>query len=227
MGALLPDCNGRLGCYGFSYQGVTQLLAPAGTAPPDCMAPAMAGWMSGCTGAAKGAHWWHLGLGWGLQLAAQRARRDGHHEAWQEIRRSLVNGDYLLKGLSSSGAMTPKAWPIAGLRTIPINRSNGSGTALKPAGCSNPAADRRLVGPTPQRHPRSLAAQSSGRWQPELHIGPATHLQWWPEAQQRLLDFFDRHLKGSGAAEHPEPMLWDLGNRSWSSRQPKTAAGGA
>ena len=74
----LPDCNGRLGCYGFSYQGVTQLLAPAGTPPPDCMAPAMAGlderlhWS--CEG---GAHWWHLGLGWGLQLAALQAQRRG------------------------------------------------------------------------------------------------------------------------------------------------------
>ena len=25
----LPECNGRLGCYGFSYQGLTQLLGPA------------------------------------------------------------------------------------------------------------------------------------------------------------------------------------------------------
>ncbi len=66
-----PDCNGRIGLYGFSYQGLTQLLAPEDCAPPDCMAPAMCGldernhWS--CEG---GAHWWHLGLGWGLQLAA-------------------------------------------------------------------------------------------------------------------------------------------------------------
>ena len=39
----MPDCNGRIGCYGLSYQGVTQLLAPPHTPPPDCMAPAMAG----------------------------------------------------------------------------------------------------------------------------------------------------------------------------------------
>ena len=39
----LPECNGLLGCYGFSYQGVTQLLAPADAPPPECLAPAMAG----------------------------------------------------------------------------------------------------------------------------------------------------------------------------------------
>ena len=61
----LPECNGRIGCYGFSYQGLTQLLAPPGSPPPDCMAPAMVGlderlhWSS-----EGGAHWWHLGLGW-------------------------------------------------------------------------------------------------------------------------------------------------------------------
>ena len=39
----LPECNGKLGCYGFSYQGLTQLLAPANSQPPECFAPAMAG----------------------------------------------------------------------------------------------------------------------------------------------------------------------------------------
>ncbi|ABX08997.1 CocE/NonD family hydrolase [Prochlorococcus marinus] len=39
----LPECNGRLGTYGFSYQGLTQLLANQGSPPPDCIAPAMTG----------------------------------------------------------------------------------------------------------------------------------------------------------------------------------------
>ena len=66
----LQECNGRLGVYGFSYQGLTQLTAAESAPPPDCTAPAMTGlderrhWS--CEG---GAHWWHLGLGWGLQLS--------------------------------------------------------------------------------------------------------------------------------------------------------------
>ena len=85
----LPNCNGRVGTYGFSYQGLSQLLNAAGSpdALPDCLAPAMAGlderrhWAS-----EGGAHWWALGLGWGLQLAAQRCARDGDAEGWQAIR---------------------------------------------------------------------------------------------------------------------------------------------
>ena len=49
----LPDCNGRLGGYGFSYQGVTQLLAPRNS-PPTAWHRPWRGWMNGCTGAAKG-----------------------------------------------------------------------------------------------------------------------------------------------------------------------------
>ena len=73
----LPGSNGRVGTYGFSYQGLIQLLNDADPcndplALPDCLAPAMAGlderrhWAS-----EGGAHWWALGLGWALQLAAQ------------------------------------------------------------------------------------------------------------------------------------------------------------
>ena len=40
----LPSCNGRVGTYGFSYQGLSQLLNDAadGEGWPDCLAPAMA-----------------------------------------------------------------------------------------------------------------------------------------------------------------------------------------
>lgn len=59
----LDGSNGRVGFYGFSYQGLTQLLSDDPAALPDCLAPAMAGldergdWA--CEG---GAHWWALGL---------------------------------------------------------------------------------------------------------------------------------------------------------------------
>ena len=64
----LPGSNGRVGSYGFSYQGLTQLLNDgAGTDLPDALVPAMCGlderrhWAS-----EGGAHWWSLGLGWAL-----------------------------------------------------------------------------------------------------------------------------------------------------------------
>lgn len=88
-------CNGRIGMYGFSYQGATQLLAaaeqPAGLA---CIAPHMA--------AADLYHGWfyHHGalrlsstLGWGIQMLREDARRLGLREAssaleaaWRDVR---------------------------------------------------------------------------------------------------------------------------------------------
>src|SRR5579864_4402039 len=78
-----PACNGRIGMYGFSYQGATQLLAaveqPEGLV---CIAPHMT--------AADLYHGWfyHHGalrlsstLGWGIQMLREDARRKGLREA--------------------------------------------------------------------------------------------------------------------------------------------------
>ncbi len=76
-------CNGRIGMYGFSYQGATQLLAAA--EQPEglrCIAPHMT--------AADLYHGWfyHQGalrlsatLGWGIQMLREDARRCGLREA--------------------------------------------------------------------------------------------------------------------------------------------------
>ena len=90
-----PECNGRMGMYGFSYQGATQLLAaaedPAGL---QCIAPAMTacdlyrGWFYH-----HGALRLASSLGWGLQMLKADARRlnlreaSSHLEsAWQNVR---------------------------------------------------------------------------------------------------------------------------------------------
>ena len=57
---------------------------------------------------------------------------------------------------------------------------------------------------------------------PELHIGPATHLQWWPEAQTVLLRFFDQHLKQVQTGQD-QLHLWDLGTKQWTSRPQPSA----
>ena len=78
-----PACNGRIGMYGFSYQGATQLLAAA--EQPEglqCIAPHMT--------ATDLYHGWfyHHGalrlsstLGWGIQMLREDARRKGLREA--------------------------------------------------------------------------------------------------------------------------------------------------
>jgi putative CocE/NonD family hydrolase len=98
-----PACNGRIGMYGFSYQGATQLLAAA--EQPEgltCIAPHMT--------AADLYHGWfyHHGalrlsstLGWGIQMLREDARRKGLREAsakleaaWANIRNQASHAPY-------------------------------------------------------------------------------------------------------------------------------------
>jgi putative CocE/NonD family hydrolase len=88
-----PASNGRIGMYGFSYQGATQLLAAA--EQPEgllCIAPHMA--------AADLYHGWfyHHGalrlnstLGWGIQMLREDARRMGLHEASDRLEAAWAN----------------------------------------------------------------------------------------------------------------------------------------
>jgi putative CocE/NonD family hydrolase len=89
------ESDGRVGMYGFSYQGLTQLLAAA--EQPEglvCIAPAMTacdlyhGWFY-----RQGALRLASSLGWGLQMLKADARRgklraasDGLERAWADLR---------------------------------------------------------------------------------------------------------------------------------------------
>lgn len=195
----LPQSTGRVGCYGFSYQGFTPLVSDATDAAgrPDCLAVAMTGlderhhWA--CSG---GAHWWALGLGWGLQLAALACRRRGDHEAWQTIRRSLADGSFLERGPAllerhDPGGMAwrwlradpeqPTAWrchaPAAGLWQQPL---------LLLGGWHDPHLDGVL-----DLWQRSRAAGG----QPWLRIGAWSHLNWGEGCDPLLLAFFRTHLQ--------------------------------
>jgi uncharacterized protein len=98
-----PESNRRIGMYGFSYQGATQLLAAAER--PDglqCIAPAMtvcdlfAGWFYH-----NGALRLSSSLVWGLQMLKEDARRLGLGEAstrletaWQNVRSQALHLPY-------------------------------------------------------------------------------------------------------------------------------------
>lgn len=214
----LPECNGRLGTYGFSYQGLSQLLnagrqetgsakaetgssvlAPEGPDPlPDCLAPAMCGLDERLDWASEGgAHWWALGLGWALQLAAQGAQRRGDERGWEELRRSLETGAYLRDGLSLLERHDPEGMGLAWLRADP----------QAPAGWrvhQPPMALLRrpmlLIGGWHDPHLRGLLrlwqrATAEGG-QPTLHVGAWSHLQWRGGIDREQLAFFRRHLGG-------------------------------
>ena len=88
-----PECNGRIGMYGFSYQGATQLLAAA--EQPEglqCIAPAMTacdlyrGWFYH-----NGALRLASSLGWGLQMLKEDARRLNLREASSKLEAAWAN----------------------------------------------------------------------------------------------------------------------------------------
>src|ERR1700761_9002892 len=88
-----PESNGRIGMYGFSYQGATQLLAaveqPEGL---QCIAPAMTacdlhnGWFYH-----HGALRLASSLGWGLQMLKEDARRLGLRDASAKLEATWSN----------------------------------------------------------------------------------------------------------------------------------------
>ena len=52
--------------------------------------------------------------------------------------------------------------------------------------------------------------------EPQLQIGPATHLQWWSQAQHSLLGFFDRHLRDRPTRPQGNGIrLWNLTRMEW------------
>ena len=88
-----PACNGRIGMYGFSYQGATQLLAAAQQPHGlQCIAPHMTavdlyrGWFYH-----QGALRLSSALGWGIQMLREDARRLGLREASDQLEAAWAN----------------------------------------------------------------------------------------------------------------------------------------
>src|SRR5271169_5135307 len=88
-----PESNGKIGMYGFSYQGMTQLLAA--TARPEglvCIAPGMTphdlyhGWFYH-----NGALRLSSAMGWGIQMLREDVRRLGLREASSALEAAWVN----------------------------------------------------------------------------------------------------------------------------------------
>ncbi len=85
--AQLPQSTGRVGMYGFSYQGMTQLYAAAAH-PPELKAicPAMIAYDLYEDWAYEGgAFCLQSNLGWAIQLAAETVRRQGNVDAYETL----------------------------------------------------------------------------------------------------------------------------------------------
>ncbi|QEY31413.1 CocE/NonD family hydrolase [Synechococcus sp. RSCCF101] len=225
-----PLGNGRIGLYGFSYQGLTQLLARPDTPPPSCMAPAMCGPDERSHWASEGeAHWWGLGLAWALQLAALQCRRGGRNDDWWRIRTSLESGAFLREGPALLEQIDPDGMGWRWLRQNPADPSAWVRHPIPAAWLRRPLLliggwfDPHLRG-TLDLWRRSVAAGGS----PELLIGAWSHLQWdrrcgsldlGPGAaggvDRQQLAFFERHLRGDEASDQPAGRAFDLGSSRW------------
>ncbi|MFZ9229635.1 MAG: CocE/NonD family hydrolase [Prochlorococcaceae cyanobacterium] len=202
----LPGSNGRLGTYGFSYQGLSQLLNhdPQGRpeALPDALAPAMCGldeqrhWCS-----SAGAHWWALSLGWGLQLAALQCRRRGDHHGWTQVAGSLQSGAFLRDGLALLQQHDPANMVLAWLQRQPGSSPDWPAHAVDPLLWHKPML---LIGGWHDPQLEGVLdlygrARSAGA-HPELRVGAWTHLHWQGGLDRQQLAFFDRFLKAQEIA---------------------------
>lgn len=203
----LSGSNGRLGTYGFSYQGLTQLLNDGGNgdpaALPDCLAPSMAGlWEREHWASSGGAHWWALGLGWGLQLAALRCARLGDAAGWQRLRASLETGAFLRNGAELLAELDPDGMAAGWLAADPQRAGGWKQHPVLPELLRRPML---LIGGWYDPHLEGIlevwhqARQRAGN--PELLIGAWTHLNWQGGVDREQLAFFREHLGVSHPAE--------------------------
>ena len=230
----LPGSNGRVGMVGFSYQGLTQLLSDAedGEGLPDCLAPAMTGlderlhWAS-----SGGAHWWALGLGWGLQLAALQCRRRGDRQGWWRIRHSLGSGAFLHEGPALLEQLDPEGMALRWLGQDPgqaegwIRHEPPAALWKRPMLLIGGWDDPHLEGVLELWHRARQAGGST-----LLRIGAWTHLNWRGGIDAQLLRFFQHHLKPAArgaTAEAPVLVQDPRDGQWWPLAHPAVAAGEA
>ena len=216
----LKECNGKLGLYGFSYQGFTQLIGEKDSCPPDCLSPAMTGLNLKDHWCAEGeAFWWHNNICWGLQLAALKMKKENNVEGWEEIRFSLESKSYLRKGLDILRKYDPDSFILEWLNNLnndfPFLEIKPISTWLrKPMLIIGGLWDPHLKGALDLY---KKAKDAGGN--PEIIIGNATHLNWWEGSQNSLLKFFDKNLKpvkkSINQSHSNQKKIWNISLKIW------------
>lgn len=241
-----PACNGRIGMYGFSYQGATQLLAAAER--PEgllCIAPHMT--------AADLYHGWfyHQGalrlssaLGWGIQMLREDAQRLGLREAsdllemaWADIRNQALCVPYG-NHLAIADSRLPDYVRDWFTHREPGEYWSELDISSRIAGLNIPALhiagwfDTYLTGSVDgYRLLRAGAGSEHARENQYLVVGPWVHIPWGDRAgdvnfgeaanldtDALLLRWMDHWLKGSdGFSEEPRIRYFALGARNWRS----------
>lgn len=236
--AELPGSTGEVGMYGFSYQGNIQLLALSAGAPAlKSLCPAMVAWDMHADWAYEGGAFRLAdNLAWGIQMAAEAARRRQDfiaHQALYAASRNLPLDEELpthprvLRGYARyshyddwlGNPLPGSYWdgisPRALLSDKPVD---------VPMLFVGGWFDQMLTGTLNAFHEISRRSASPQR----LLVGPWTHMPWsrrvgavdfGAEAVSRIdaeqVAWFDRHLKGKAGPERPAVELFDLGTKRW------------
>ena len=234
--ANLPGSSGKVGMYGFSYQGMTQLYAAA--AKPSALTticPAMVGCDLYADWAYEGgAFCLQSNLGWAIQLAAETARLKGDISAYQslyaasrnlplsdiiplhpEIIKNLASDSYYHDWLDNyqAGEYWKNLSPNIKDLDLPMLHVGGwFDTYLR----GTIHLYKEMVG-------RSSCAQ-------HLIIGPWAHLPWGRKVgaldygfaaanpvDELQIRWFDRFLKGvdTGMLDKPPISLFEMGKNDW------------
>ena len=242
--AARPDCTGRVGMYGFSYQGMTQLLAavrrPRGL---RCIAP----WMT--AGDLQRGWFYHHGMlrlaaaiGWGTQML----RGDAHHlglkkaaaqldAAWTNLAPHFHAAPY-----SRIPHLTARGLPRYFSDWIRNDRGSDYWSAIDVStrwqAIDLPVLhlagwyDLYLHGTIDLYEKLSrLAGSPAARANQYLVVGPWVHLPWGQfagdmdfgpaahlDTDTLLLRWFDHWLKDSGSFQNePKIRLFALGENQW------------
>ncbi len=238
--AKLEGATGAVGMYGFSYQAYNQLVAVAGNSPSlKAIAPAMGPWDVGANWAFdNGALRMRQMVGWGMQIAAEAARRAGDDEAYGALMDACAN-------LPFNGPIAAKPALLEKYRTY-THAMDWIETA---------AASPFWAGISPSAHVAKIRARKLpmlfiGGWFDtflsatvqawkalsreddkisRLIVGPWTHFPWvgkvgavdFGQAAARDTDmehirFFDQALKGTHTDTRRKPVsLFDMGAKAW------------
>jgi putative CocE/NonD family hydrolase len=236
-----PECNGRIGMYGFSYQGATQLLAAA--EQPEglqCIAPAMtacdlyAGWFYH-----HGALRLGSSLGWGLQMLKEDAQRLGLREASDRLEAAWANLPAQAKVVpyASHPAIADAALPsyvrdwfahdAPGAYWSAMDVSTRADKIAVPALHVSGWYDTYLEGSVAGFELlRERAAAKDAQY---LLAGPWVHIPWGDRVGETalgeaalmdtdalLLRWFDHWLKDAGTwADEPRVRQFALGANAW------------
>ncbi len=212
-------CNGKLGLYGFSYQGLTQLTGNESSMPPDCLSPAMTGFDIRSHWASSGdAFWWNNNILWALQLTALKTKRESNASAWSEIRLTIENKSYLSEGIDLIKKYDPNNFILKWIEILNSKKEFKkivpvSSWLKKPMLILGGLWDPHLKGAI-DLYQKSLEVGGD----PEIIIGNASHLEWWEGSQNTLLNFFDKTLKenhGDQELKNKHQKIWNISSEKW------------